>query len=101
MSASAILHQMMPDLARVPTLLNAESRGTHERVCFRRSRWQVEVERCASSVVGCGPQSATMRFHDGTADRQPHAAALGFSGEESTEYLVRSSGRQSYSGVAD
>jgi hypothetical protein len=57
------------DLTRVPTLLNAESRGIHERVCLRRSRWQVEVERRASSVVGCGPQSATMRFHDGTADR--------------------------------
>jgi hypothetical protein len=42
-----------------------------------------------------------MRFHDGTADRQPHAAALRFSGEEGIEDLVCFFGRQSYSGVAD
>jgi len=55
----------------------------------------------ALSVVGCGPQTATMRFHDGTADRQAHAAALRFRGEEGIENLVRLFGRQSYSGVAD
>ena len=36
-----------------------------------------------------------MRFHDETADRQPHAAALRFRGEEGIEDLIRSSGRQS------
>jgi hypothetical protein len=63
--------------------------------------WQSEMKRRASSVVRRGPQTATMRFHDGTADRQPHAAALRFRGEEGIEDLVRSSGRQSCSGVAD
>ena len=59
------------------------------------------MKRRASSVVGCGPQTATMRFHDGTADRQPHAAALRFRGEEGIEDFIRASGRQTYSGVAD
>ena len=33
------------DWARLPTLLNAEPRGIHGRVCFCGSRWQGEVER--------------------------------------------------------
>jgi hypothetical protein len=55
----------------------------------------------ALSVVGCGAQKATVRFHDLTADRQPHAAVLRLRGDEGIEGLVRSSGRRSYSGVAD
>ena len=31
---------------------------------FRDCGWQSEMKRRASSVVGCGPQTATMRFHD-------------------------------------
>src|SRR5229473_1939553 len=78
-----------------------KSSESYGRLHFHDCSWQCEMKRRASSVVGCGPQTATMRFHDGTADRQPHAAALGFSGEEGIEDLVRSSGGQSYSGVAD
>ena len=62
---------------------------------------QCEMKDCTSSIVSGRPQPAAMRFHDGTADRQPHAAALTFSGEEGIEDLVRFSGRQSYAGVAD
>jgi hypothetical protein len=36
---------------------------------FHDCGWQSEMKRRASSVVGRGPQTATMRFHDGTADR--------------------------------
>jgi hypothetical protein len=31
---------------------------------FRNCGWQSEMKRHASSVVRCGPQTATMRFHD-------------------------------------
>src|SRR5258708_3135637 len=68
---------------------------------FHDCSWQSEMKRRASSIVGCGPQTATMRFDDRLADCQAHAAALRFRGEEGIEDLVRSSGRQSYSGVAD
>jgi hypothetical protein len=68
---------------------------------LRYLSWHGEMKRRASPIMGRGPQTATMRFHDGTADRQPHAAALGFRGEEGIEDLVLSSGRQSYSSVAD
>jgi hypothetical protein len=40
---------------RLPTLLNAESRGIHGRVCFRGSRWQGEVERRATRAATVGP----------------------------------------------
>jgi hypothetical protein len=80
------------------TCMSSESYGRRD---FHDCSWQSEMKRRASSVVGCGPQTATMRFHDGTADRQPHAAFLRFRGEEGIEDLVRSSGRQSHSGVAD
>src|SRR5216683_8388577 len=82
----------------------SHGRKNSESYCrrhFHDCGGQSEMKRRASSVVGCGPQTATMRFHDGTADRQPHAAALRFRGEEGIEDLVRSSGGQSYSGVAD
>ena len=97
-------------LNRKSTLTNnapmrlSDVRKDSESYCrrhFHDCGWQSEMKRRASSVVGCGPQTATMRFHDGTADRQPHAAALRFRGEEGIEYLVCCSGRQSYSGVAD
>ena len=37
-----------------------------------------------------------MRFHDGTADCQPHPAALRLRGEERIEDLIRLSGRRSF-----
>src|SRR5271156_3897997 len=95
---------------RESTLTNkAPMRLSHVRKatesCCRRHfhdcGWQSEMKRRASPFVGCGPQTPAMRFHDRTADRQPHAAALRFRGEEGIEDLVRSSGRQSCSGVAD
>ena len=39
----------------------------------------------ALSVLGRDPQTATIRLHYGTADGQPHAAALRFCGEEGVE----------------
>ena len=60
-----------------------------------------EMKCRALSVLGRDPQTAGMRFHNGTADRQSHAAALGFCGEEGVEDFVRFSGRQSWFGVAD
>jgi hypothetical protein len=71
-----------------PTLLNAELHGIHGRVCFRGSRWQGELERRASSIVRCGPDTPAMRLNDRLADCQAHAAALWFRSEERVEYLV-------------
>jgi hypothetical protein len=39
----------------VPTLLNAESRSIHGRVCFSESRWQGEVEPRTRRFVAVGP----------------------------------------------
>src|ERR1700728_4451786 len=71
-----------------PTLLKAESRGMHGRVCFRGSRWQGEVERRATPAVAIGPDSSAMRFDDRLADCQTHAAALWFLSKERIKYLV-------------
>jgi hypothetical protein len=77
------------DWARVSTLLNAESRGIHGRVCFRGSRcWQGEVECRATAAVAVGPDPSAMRFDDRLADCQAHAAALWFRSEERIKYLV-------------
>ena len=78
----------MTGAACVPTLLNAESRGLHGRVCFRGSRWQGEVERRAAPAVAVGPNPAALRFDDRLADRQAHAAALRLRRKECVEYLV-------------
>lgn len=51
--------------------------------------WQGEMKGGASSVVGRGPQSAAMRFHNGTADRQAHAAALRLSRKEGGKDLIQ------------
>ena len=76
------------DWARVPTLLNAESRGTRGRVCFRRSHWQGEVEGRARSVVGRHPHLSAMGLDDRAADRQSHAHAVGLGGEEGREQAI-------------
>src|SRR5260370_3133445 len=81
----------------------SHARKNSESYCrrhFHDCGWQSEMKRRASSVVGCGPQTATMRFNDGTADRQPHAAALRFRGEEGIQDLVPSSGLHPYSALA-
>src|SRR3984885_2763611 len=76
------------DWARVATLLNAESRGLHGRVCFRGSRWQGEVERPPTPAVAVGPDPSAMRFDDRLADCQTHAAALWFLSKERIKFLV-------------
>jgi hypothetical protein len=65
-----------PKSVRVPTLLNAESRGIDGRFYFRWSRWQGEVERRATPAVAVGPDPAAMRFDDRLANCQTHATAL-------------------------
>ena len=67
---------MDADWARVPTLLNAESRGIHGSVCFRESRRQCEVECRAATAVAVGPDPAAMRLDDRLTDCQADAAAL-------------------------
>ncbi len=45
----------------------SHARKTSESYCrrhFHDCGWQSEMKRRASSVVGRGPQTATMRFHD-------------------------------------
>ena len=45
----------------------SHARKSSESYCrrhFHDCGWQREMKRRASSVVGCGPQTATMRFHD-------------------------------------
>ena len=76
------------DRARVPTLLNAESRGIHGKVCFRGSHWQGELKRRAAPTVAVGPNSAALRFDDRLTDCQAHAAALWLRRKERLEYLV-------------
>ena len=86
--AEAIAHQNDADWARVPTLLNVESRRIHGRVCFRGSRWQGEVECRATAAVAVGPDPSVMRFDDRLTDCQAHAATLWFRSKERIEYLV-------------
>src|SRR5579864_1045532 len=62
---------------------------------------KIERESRAPSVVGRGPQTATMRLNDRTADRQAHAGALGFGRKECIEDLVRLLGRQAHAGIAN
>src|SRR5580692_7209781 len=59
------------------------------------------MKGCASSGIGGCPQTATMRFHNGTTDSQPHPAALRLSGEEGRKDLVTTANRQSWPSVAD
>ena len=63
--------------------------------------WQSETKSCPWSVIGGGPQSATMRFDNGTADGQPHPAALRLGGEEGRKDLVNIPSRQSRACIAD
>jgi transposase, IS5 family len=47
--------------------LCGKMRKSSESYCrrhFRDCGWQSEMKGRASSVVGCGPQTTTMRFHD-------------------------------------
>src|SRR5882724_8753038 len=64
-------------------------------------RRQSEVKGGTPSGVGCCPQAAAVRLHNGTADRESHPAALGFGCKKSIEDMVRFIRRQSHTGVTD
>jgi hypothetical protein len=61
-AASIHQHQRLLD-RRLQTVTASLARNVND------CSGQGEMERRASSVIGCGPQTPTMRFHDGTADR--------------------------------
>src|ERR1700721_1120557 len=63
--------------------------------------WQSEMESCTPPVVRRGPQPAAMRLHNGTADGQSHAAALGLGRIKRRKDLFNTPSRQSHSRVAD
>jgi hypothetical protein len=65
--------------------VNVAAGGSWERTHFRRDR---ELKRRATSRIGACPQAATMRFDNPPTDRQSHASALRFGGEECIEDLV-------------
>jgi len=46
------------------------------------------MKSSAPSTVGTCPQLPAMRLDNGTADGQPHAAALRFGGEEGRKDLI-------------
>ena len=48
-----------------------------------------ELKSRAVGMVRPSPQPAAVRFDDRAADRQPHAHAVGFGGEEGVEQLIR------------
>src|SRR2546423_13750489 len=51
---------------------------------------QYELKGCGASGVGARPQSAAMRFDNLPTDRQSHAGALRFGGEERLENAIGS-----------
>src|SRR5260370_33034010 len=55
-------------------------------ICVHR---QGELKRGPLGCVCRGPQPATVGFHNRTADRESHAHAAGFGGEEGVEQPVR------------
>src|SRR6266705_6392206 len=62
---------------------------------------QGEMKGRSSSIISGRPQPAAMRLHNGTADGQPHPAALRFGGEKRRKDLVNTLGRQSRPHVTD
>src|SRR5258705_12513049 len=77
----------MPSLAAGrPVFLNGLTSVTlRSSGCVHR---QGELKGRSVRYVCRGPQPATMGFHDRTADRESHAHATGFGGEEGFEQLV-------------
>jgi hypothetical protein len=62
---------------------------------------QGEMKGCSSSVVRGRPQAAAMRLHNGTADGQSHAAALGLGGKERRKDLIHLLRWQPHARVTD
>src|ERR1700681_1154289 len=52
-------------------------------------RGQDEVERCTAPLIAPSGQSSPVSFHDRAADRESHAHAAPFGGEEGVEQPVR------------
>jgi hypothetical protein len=50
------------------------------------------MKGCTSSVIGSGPQAATVLLHNGTGDGQPHAAAHRLGGNECRKDLIHLEG---------
>src|ERR1700676_1094148 len=59
------------------------------------------MKSCASSTVAACPQLPAMRLHNGTADGQPHAAALRLGGKECRKDLIHLLRWQSHARVSD
>src|SRR5271156_4545957 len=59
------------------------------------------MKSCASSVIGACPQLPAMRLHNGTADGQPHAAALRLGSKERKKDLIHLLHGQPHALVAD
>src|SRR5271154_1319586 len=67
----------------------------------RHQRRQGELKYDAMGKVCRCPQPPTVGFYDRTADRESHAHAGGFGGEESVEQPVRSLGGESDAAICD
>src|SRR5216684_8820922 len=59
------------------------------------------MKSCAPAAVGACPQLPAMRLHDGTADGQPHAAALRLGGKECRKDLIHLLRWQPHARVTD
>jgi hypothetical protein len=64
----------------------AHGAASRRRVCIHR---QGELKNGTVGYACRGPQPATVGFNDRTADRESHAHAAGFGGEEGVEQPVR------------
>src|ERR1700680_2007021 len=77
-----------------PELYSRPGRLSFGRLTGATSRRSICVHRQGElkrGPVGCvcrGPQPATVGFHNRTADRESHAHAAGFGGEEGVEQAV-------------
>src|ERR1700733_1118305 len=68
--------------------------------CTRINR-QSEIESGAWPRIRSEPQTAAMRFNDGTADRQAHAGTLLLGSEERVEDVLRLFRFYSLTGISD
>src|SRR5271168_1639587 len=59
------------------------------------------MKSCTPSTVGACPQLPAMRLHNGTADGQPHAAALRLGGKERRKDLIHLLHWQPHARVTD
>src|SRR5580700_9472725 len=59
------------------------------------------MKSCARSTVGACPQLSAMRLYNGTADGQPHAAALRLGGKECRKDLIHLLAWQPHASVTD